>query len=612
MAKRNYYNILGVEPNASQEEIRSSYILRSRVLHPDRFDPEKQHEEWAKANEMLAQLNEAYSVLRDPKKRASYDASVGVNTGDTKSNDRQTYSEASSSSKANSNNEAHSQQRASKVRPSGASHFTFSELPASIQQRLLERQRGKISEQFKLKTGSYLHVFGFSSLAILWFPILLKLADNNKWSSSQLTWFSIITVLSVLLIWRVIRRMYKWHTTKLKPHIYVTPLYYIKTTFDDVWFWWFWDVKDYKVVHNYQNNSYTDTTVTLIFEDSSESFTLKGQSRVKQLWETLAKWEAQYKRALANRDMDYFLTRDDFVELHRDGKKQESLFDSPSETTNYKRYVGYASAALFGLALMVLAYNVNLYFDDKRSWDAARVFDKASAYRNYLNTHPSGRWRENAQRRIAALYDASANRYTNELSRGFDTPASEAILDVLSHARESGDYRVIVAFARQNQIPAGIEEQLKRRHGVRNILPIGNSFSEANMQSRERYLLDTIKSAFASVIPEDVLEFNISEFNENRPVFLITYTVKASDSLYYRDLDGYLPVASRPFYPGISFDWNFEIRLPSEGKSYEFRLNSKPADSFSYSGGDVYDGMSQSAFNNLRDEIVRRLGLRRQ
>lgn len=86
--------------------------------------------------------------------------------------------------------------------------------------------------------------------------------------------------------------------------------------------------------------------------------------------------------------MDYFLTRDDFIDLHRDEKKQESLFESSSEIAGYKKYVGYASAALFGLVLMVLAYNLNLYFDDKRSWNAARVFDKASAYRNYLNTHP--------------------------------------------------------------------------------------------------------------------------------------------------------------------------------------------------------------------------------
>lgn len=67
------YSILGVEPTATQEELRDAYLARTRVIHPDRFDPQQQPQEWKKANEMLAELNEAYSILRSPQSRAEYD-----------------------------------------------------------------------------------------------------------------------------------------------------------------------------------------------------------------------------------------------------------------------------------------------------------------------------------------------------------------------------------------------------------------------------------------------------------------------------------------------------------------------------------------------------------
>ena len=74
--QRNYYDLLGVNVSATQEEIRKAYLLRVRVLHPDRFDPHRQPVEWRQANEMLRELNEAYAVLGDREKRAQYDPTV--------------------------------------------------------------------------------------------------------------------------------------------------------------------------------------------------------------------------------------------------------------------------------------------------------------------------------------------------------------------------------------------------------------------------------------------------------------------------------------------------------------------------------------------------------
>jgi hypothetical protein len=64
MAK-DYRSILGVQSGASKQDIRKAYLARSRVVHPDRFDKDEQPAEWALANEMLRELNEAYAQLKD-------------------------------------------------------------------------------------------------------------------------------------------------------------------------------------------------------------------------------------------------------------------------------------------------------------------------------------------------------------------------------------------------------------------------------------------------------------------------------------------------------------------------------------------------------------------
>jgi hypothetical protein len=75
---KSYYDIVGVSPAATQEQIVAAYRLHSKILHPDRLDPVKQHAEWELANEMLQELNQAYVVLRDPVSRADYDLKQGI------------------------------------------------------------------------------------------------------------------------------------------------------------------------------------------------------------------------------------------------------------------------------------------------------------------------------------------------------------------------------------------------------------------------------------------------------------------------------------------------------------------------------------------------------
>ncbi|CAL8079598.1 unnamed protein product [Calicophoron daubneyi] len=67
------YKVLGVDQDASAEEIRSAYYAQSKLVHPDSFYSQKSGKTSAEA---FHRLSAAYSVLSDPHSRRQYDQQV--------------------------------------------------------------------------------------------------------------------------------------------------------------------------------------------------------------------------------------------------------------------------------------------------------------------------------------------------------------------------------------------------------------------------------------------------------------------------------------------------------------------------------------------------------
>ncbi len=67
MAKRDYYEVLGLSRGASEQDIKASFRRLAKDCHPDRNNGDKS------AEQKFKELGEAYEALRDPQKRAAYD-----------------------------------------------------------------------------------------------------------------------------------------------------------------------------------------------------------------------------------------------------------------------------------------------------------------------------------------------------------------------------------------------------------------------------------------------------------------------------------------------------------------------------------------------------------
>lgn len=333
--RKGYYTILGVTPDATPEEIRSAYRLRARIVHPDRFDPVKQKADWENASEMLRELNEAFEVLSDPVRRADYDRASGGRTGSPRTPPPPGGSGATHEAR----------QSANTARPAGAyvgaGRIHFSQLSPDLQALLRELEASGARSQFRKvfirrpSTGVGL-LLPLSWMAVVvsswvgWTPALSALA---VWGGGLAA-----ALLSVPL-WDHDLRGFR---CQLRPAVYVTPLYMIRTAFDFVSFWPLYSLQGMPV----GDELYGRLLVTLNFADTSVHMWLTlGQVFALQL--AIRQNLALASDASASGDRAYFAKHDWFAGVDRSTQPP-----SHSPTPLHKRAAVWVSSCVVTLGAL--------------------------------------------------------------------------------------------------------------------------------------------------------------------------------------------------------------------------------------------------------------------
>ena len=346
--EKDFYAIVGVAPDATEEEIRSAYLSRARILHPDRFNFKQQPQDWKKANDMLAELNEAYMVLRNASDRAQYD--------DFRSGEKQPRPTPSSAPSQSASATAPFEHNEPK-----SGYAIFDKLSERIQLRLLKRQENKGEDQFQVEMESIAWNYVYICVLLLWFIYLFANVNGERWTEDTVYWYAGITFVAGALIGRNCVTIVRWKKAKLKPYFYITPLYFIRTHYDMVLFWPIWMLKNVSVTHNYKNGCYQSSTVVLNLGNSNHTVKLYSKGQVDFMFERIKTYEVRLRTALANSNNKYISDNDDFYQVPYSEKSLIVLLSKGKRAFIYSLSLLFCGAAFLGAILINEELSHNVY-----------------------------------------------------------------------------------------------------------------------------------------------------------------------------------------------------------------------------------------------------------
>ena len=145
-----------------------------------------------------------------------------------------------------------------------------------------------------------------------WFFLLFVFAQSERWTQEGQYWLGGITLGASLFAAANISWIIRWHISPWKCRLIVSPLYFIKTHLDEVWYWPLWKLKDLRATHNYRNGWFTGTDVTMAFDTGTENLTFPQKDAYEQVASAARAFESKVHSAKEHGQYEYFLAEDDF------------------------------------------------------------------------------------------------------------------------------------------------------------------------------------------------------------------------------------------------------------------------------------------------------------
>jgi hypothetical protein len=441
-------------------------------------------------------------------------------------------------------------------------------------------------------------------------------ADGYRWQSDGRAFSLLVVVASFVGAWISVAYLIRWARSEFKAYALINPLYFMRIRFDRIEAIPLAAAKNWDVKHGSNSKGvYTGTTFRFQSEGDDQTLKISSLGIGNDLVTALNSFPAYISDLLQRRDTEALYA----IDLLYEWRVRESQFPRRA-ASGVNRFVLFARrfgpSLLAGTVAVIVFFAAidpyNNYRDDEQRWRDAQLVSSATSYRLYAALRPDGRHLSEAQGAISKLYEKAANDYINAAGSG-PSQGTEAVIQMLEYAKSSGRYKVFVEFVGDNKIPQNIEEQLRSRHGVTQVILVGTSFTSSMNEAREAGILEKISESFGKVIPGDVLEFARGTGTAQDIGFVVNYAIRASGDLYYLTKEEQTPKERRDFYAGVSFDWRFRIGVPGlEASAFQFSFESEPAQLFkvaSSTGPDlapinVYSAMAGSAFDDFGSKLV--------
>ncbi len=356
MTPSDYQAILGVKPGATAAEIRKAYILRTKILHPDRFDPEKQPVEWKQANEMLRDLNAAYDALREgsagPQTHSRPESHSQGQPPPPRQPPPRTPPPRPPPPPPQQQESRRTTKATSPLGPLQSGVAFWDTMSPLLRERLKARQEGKVSPQLHAPLpDTWINIF-FFTCSILWLFFVFGTVTSDRWDLGSSGIYCLASLAAgAIFAWNGVQIRCAYRCT-LKNGVFVTPLYVLRTDMDQVRYYPLWQIKDFKITHHTVNGADRGTTFWMSFESRIETFRISSKAVALQFAEALRIFDAKCRSEKAAGNIDYFVSEDDFrVPPPRDTRTR-----APAKG---EAYVWFASAMIGFLVLALVAVAVN-------------------------------------------------------------------------------------------------------------------------------------------------------------------------------------------------------------------------------------------------------------
>lgn len=454
----------------------------------------------------------------------------------------------------------------------------------------------------------------FSIFGLVLFVIVFWLTYDFRWSWAKVIILAILLLSASFLVVYGAITIYRRKSGRVLAGLYVTPD--IAVFFDDSLADWFplTDLVSIDCSHRHSGRKYDHSVVTVVFPGFERSFTVRNID--------LAEDSVDEIERLKNKSIARSVRDDSFSSAGL----IDTLMSAQKGTNRRAKLVVITITAGLAFFTLFAAVELNKYYDDTLSWKKAVEGSKASDFRDYVLGHPEGRWKAEADTRLKTIYDEAESRYRSVLGNEYDESAVGSVIALLRYAKETQQYQVNVTFERKADIPPDLVEKIKTDFEVKKVLPLGSTFSEEKMLSREEQLFLVLQAAFKQVFPDDIIEF-VKSCNGECSQFVVRYETSFLDSIYYDLKEKEIPREERNWSPGILINWQFSLHVPGETSGYEFDLESAPAEQINYDSAiesesdsvtqtdqdmdqkSFYNAMVTSAFDDFKQHLLFNLGM---